>query len=541
MKRNTFSRFASAVAGTCLLCVGASAANPYLPLWEYIPDGEPYVFEDPDNPGKFRVYIYGSHDIEKTTYCGRDQVVWSAPVDDLRRWRFDGVIFESRLDATGAPLNADGKGDILYAPDVVETVAPDGKKTYYLYPNTQAAGRNGMIARADRPDGPFTVCNWDPKDPTRTTGVLGFDPAAFVDDDGRVYGYWGFQQSFGAELDPKTMCTVKKGAKVVTDMVSNLNQEGVFRFFEASSIRKVKDKYIFVYSRWTADGDFGLGEANNTLAYAWSNSPLGPWTYGGTVIDARGRDVDDAGNPIYTAAPGGNTHGSLCEIQGQWYIFYHRQAGLGGFDRQAMVAPVEVKVTEGPDGKVEITEGEYTSEGFELDGLDPLVPHSAGIACWFTGPRPAEKDDLGNKYSGSYILPTRRVWDGGTDPYDLSVNTNPVVNNTAGSIVGYKYFNFDGLRAAKARKLFVNLVPRGVRGRIVIMADHPRHGTRLGVIRLNGHQKQTLTQMCARVPKAARLQGKHALYFVFESRTPDQSLCEIEDFVFARRRTKTGR
>ena len=541
MKRNTFSRFASAVAGTCLLCVGASAANPYLPLWEYIPDGEPYVFEDPDNPGKFRVYIYGSHDIEKTAYCGRDQVVWSAPVDDLRRWRFDGVIFESRLDATGAPLNADGKGDILYAPDVVETVAPDGKKTYYLYPNTQAAGRNGMIARADRPDGPFTVCNWDPKDPTRTTGVLGFDPAAFVDDDGRVYGYWGFQQSFGAELDPKTMCTVKKGAKVVTDMVSNLNQEGVFRFFEASSIRKVKDKYIFVYSRWTADGDFGLGEANNTLAYAWSNSPLGPWTYGGTVIDARGRDVDDAGNPIYTAAPGGNTHGSLCEIQGQWYIFYHRQAGLGGFDRQAMVAPVEVKVTEGPDGKVEITEGEYTSEGFELDGLDPLVPHSAGIACWFTGPRPAEKDDLGNKYSGSYILPTRRVWDGGTDPYDLSVNTNPVVNNTAGSIVGYKYFNFDGLRAAKARKLFVNLVPRGVRGRIVIMADHPRHGTRLGVIRLNGHQKQTLTQMCARVPKAARLQGKHALYFVFESRTPDQSLCEIEDFVFARRRTKIGR
>ena len=541
MKRNTFSRFASAVAGTCLLCVGASAANPYLPLWEYIPDGEPYVFEDPDNPGKFRVYIYGSHDIEKTTYCGRDQVVLSAPVDDLHRWRFDGVIFESRLDATGAPLNADGKGDILYAPDVVETVAPDGKKTYYLYPNTQAAGRNGMIARADRPDGPFTVCNWDPKDPTRTTGVLGFDPAAFVDDDGRVYGYWGFQQSFGAELDPKTMCTVKKGAKVVTDMVSNLNQEGVFRFFEASSIRKVKDKYIFVYSRWTADGDFGLGEANNTLAYAWSNSPLGPWTYGGTVIDARGRDVDDAGNPIYTAAPGGNTHGSLCEIQGQWYIFYHRQAGLGGFDRQAMVAPVEVKVTEGPDGKVEITEGEYTSEGFELDGLDPLVPHSAGIACWFTGPRPAEKDDLGNKYSGSYILPTRRVWDGGTDPYDLSVNTNPVVNNTAGSIVGYKYFNFDGLRAAKARKLFVNLVPRGVRGRIVIMADHPRHGTRLGVIRLNGHQKQTLTQMCARVPKAARLQGKHALYFVFESRTPDQSLCEIEDFVFARRRTKTGR
>ena len=31
------------------------AFNPYLPSWEYIPDGEPYVFGD-------RVYIYGSHD-----------------------------------------------------------------------------------------------------------------------------------------------------------------------------------------------------------------------------------------------------------------------------------------------------------------------------------------------------------------------------------------------------------------------------------------------------------------------------------------------
>ena len=67
--------------------------NPYLPLWEHTPDGEPYVFEDPDQPGKMRIYIYGSHDTEKTGYCGRDQVVWSASVDSLNNWRYDGVIF----------------------------------------------------------------------------------------------------------------------------------------------------------------------------------------------------------------------------------------------------------------------------------------------------------------------------------------------------------------------------------------------------------------------------------------------------------------
>jgi hypothetical protein len=42
--------------------VNGNGANPYLPLWEHLPDGEPRVFEDPDNPGKYRAYIIGSHD-----------------------------------------------------------------------------------------------------------------------------------------------------------------------------------------------------------------------------------------------------------------------------------------------------------------------------------------------------------------------------------------------------------------------------------------------------------------------------------------------
>ena len=98
-----------------------SAQNPYLPLWEFIPDGEPYVFEDPDNPGKYRVYVYGSHDNLVTEYCGKDQVVWSASVDNLQEWRLDGIIFESKRDAKGNLLHPDGSGDVLYAPDVVET------------------------------------------------------------------------------------------------------------------------------------------------------------------------------------------------------------------------------------------------------------------------------------------------------------------------------------------------------------------------------------------------------------------------------------
>ena len=50
------------MSAALMTSLNVAAQNPYLPLWEYIPDGEPYLFEDPDNPGRMRVYVYGSHD-----------------------------------------------------------------------------------------------------------------------------------------------------------------------------------------------------------------------------------------------------------------------------------------------------------------------------------------------------------------------------------------------------------------------------------------------------------------------------------------------
>ena len=64
-------------------------------------------------------------------------------------------------------------------------------------------------------------------------------------------------------------------------------------------MRKIKDKYILIYSRMTSEGEFGLPSSNYTLAYAYANSPLGPFKYGGTIIDGRGRDYDIDGNPVF--------------------------------------------------------------------------------------------------------------------------------------------------------------------------------------------------------------------------------------------------
>jgi len=512
-----------------------TVGNPYLPLWEHIPDGEPYVFEDPDQPGRQRVYIYGSHDSRITDYCGRELVVWSASVDSLWQWRYDGEILKVDRNAQGELLDSAGLADVLFAPDVTLVTGADGKKTYYLYPNDQAGGRNGLIAKSDRPDGPFEVCNWSKDKPNVTDGVLGFDPAVFVDDDGRVYGYWGFQHSYAAELDPETMATVKPGGKFVDGMVSGKDEPGIFRFFEASSIRKIKDKYVFIYSRWTKDGEFGLPDTNYTLAYAYSDRPLGPWTYGGTIIDARAREINEQGDTIASANVSGNTHGGICEVNGQWYVFYHRQSGLDEYARQAMVAPIEVKVEEGAGGKVEISEGEYNSEGFALEGLDPFERHSAGIACWLTGPKVAEHVWPKNVFYGSYVASSYGTDDKFDAPYDLKNNTNQVVNNTDGSIVGYKYFNFTKSYDGDYLQLLLRLIPEGIDGTIKVMVDRPwesQGGKSLGSFTLKADMPKDSTALALEVPALADLTGKHALFFVFSSDTKEKSLCTLEDFGF---------
>ena len=517
-----------------------TVGNPYMPLWEHIPDGEPYVFEDPDQPGKLRVYVYGSHDDLVTAYCGRDQVVWSASVDSLNNWRYDGTILVVDKNANGEPFDSAGTADVLFAPDVTMVTGTDGKKTYYLFPNDQTGVRNGLIAKSSRPDGPFEVCNWSKDNPNQTDGVLKFDPAVFVDDDGRVYGYWGFERSYAAEFDPQTMATVKPGTEIVEDMVSGRYQTGQFRFFEASSIRKIKDKYVFIYSRFTEEGEFGLPSSNYTLAYAYSSNPLGPWTYGGTIIDGRAREKDEQGNVIASATPDGNTHGSICEINGQWYVFYHRQTGTDEYARQAMVAPIRVNVEEGAGGKVEISEGEYNSNGFALDGLDPFELHSAGIACWYTGPKPATHEWPNNTFYGSYVASGYGTDNKFEAPYDIRNNTNFVVNNTDGSIVGYKYFNFDARRMANKANLMLclNLIPEGIDGTLEIMMDRPwasQGGKLIGMANLTADMPKDPMTLAIGISNEAKendLTGQHAIFIVFKSDTKEKSLCTLCDLVF---------
>lgn len=147
---------------------------------EYIPDGEPYVFGD-------RVYVYGSHDyFNGYVFCMGDYVCWSAPVDDLGNWRYEGVIYPKTAD----PLNPEGKM-CLYAPDV--TVGPDGR--YYLYYVLDKVSVVS-VAVCDAPAGKYEFYGYvHYEDGTRLGEKEGdepqFDPGVLTEGDD-IYIYTGF-------------------------------------------------------------------------------------------------------------------------------------------------------------------------------------------------------------------------------------------------------------------------------------------------------------------------------------------------------------
>ena len=555
--------------------LAVNAQNPYLPLWEHVPDGEPRVFEDPDNPGKLRAYIIGSHDVNYSAYCGPDIRMWSAPVEDLSQWRDEGPIFSWFVD---------GQWDTMYAPDLVCTTdRKTGQKTYWLYPHSRGWRRTPMVCKGDRPNGPFTPVNLTEDGRQCLPGsLIDFDPSVFIEtitdkkdkdyDIGyRAYVFYGFQHSTAVELDQKTMYSKREGTEPIDPFIPASSADGRlldkagseykalykgqnppdFNFFEASSIRQVGNKYVMVFSGYSGK-EYGLGNTNSALRYAFGDSPLGPWRSGGVLVDSRGVVLNEDGSKLITTNFGHNTHGSIQEINGQWYVFYHRPPRGFGNARQAMVAPVKitwdkkpvakggiVKITgydpytkdnvwtaKASDGN-DYTGAEVTSEGFQIFGLPPYAYYSAGLACFVYGPG-----------SNDWMQDNHDVWN---NSMDLAGIQN-------GGIIGFKYFGFGGLaQDTKGCKAFegakkgdnvvlnLNLTPSGKGDfKIHVLLDDPWKGQEIAVETIaGGHNKTGMIGIP--VPAVEGLTGKHAIYLVVEG--PDiQQPQQQQGFQFGGRR-----
>lgn len=553
-----------------------TAQNPYLPLWEHLPDGEPRVFEDPDNPGKMRAYIIGSHDVSYKGYCGNDIRIWSAPVENLTDWRDEGPVFSHYVN---------GKWDTMFAPDLVEVKdKTTGKKTYWLYPHSRGWRRVPMVCKGDRPDGPFTPVNLNADGTACVEGsIIDFDPSVFVENitnkkdpdyerGFRAYVFYGFRHSTAFELDQSNMYAVRPGTEIHDYFIPaserygklldpagtqypalyNGQNPGDFNFFEASSIRQVGNKYVMVFSGYSGP-DYGLGSTNSALRYAYGDSPLGPWRSGGVLVDSRGVVPNENGTELVGMNAAHNTHGSLQEINGQWYVFYHRPPRGFGFARQAMVAPVKIEWDKKPvakGGKVRIvgydpyaknnewtaqasngmryTGAEVTSEGFNIFGLPPYAYYSAGIACYMSDQQWMQ------------------------DNFDVWNNSMDLAGIKNGGVVGFKYFGFGGLAKhtkginafegtgkGDNTKLCINMTPKGKGAfRVRVMLDGPYtnstwNGKEIAVVNIPANAPQKANMYEVPVSAVEGLTGKHAIYLVVEG-DGSEGLVDMHGIGFAK-------
>lgn len=478
--------------------------NPFLPLNTYIPDGEPHVFGE-------RLYLFGSHDAEGgNTYCPLDYEVWSAPVSNMTEWQCDGTIYHATQDPS---YERGGRYEALYAPDVVR--GEDGR--YYLY--YAMAGRGTFtgpihVAVCDTPAGKYeyygSVRNADGTDFNR---CITFDPGV-MNDNGRIWLYYGVALPFAmlrgasevrlkiwkrfmmpgierkifgrtkeqisrepqgieganvVELDRDMLTVVSEPSRIVPGMLdaAGTSFEG-HAFLEASSIRKIGDVYYFIYS----------DERNCELCYATSEYPDRGFIYRGVLVNNGDLVRDDRLQKLQTEF-NINNHGSLAEINGSWYIFYHRHTHGTTFSRQAMADRIEFM----PDGSFQ--QAEVTSCGLNPGPLKTEGVYPAAITC--------------NIACRKYPLRFRRK----SYPYITHHNEKHVITRIKdGTRITYRYFKFDG-----KTQIVLWLCGSG-RGSVTISADETELG-RIQVVPSGPWRKYTCV---------IEAEGTHALVVEFRGK-----------------------
>ena len=310
------------------LPAGDMGHNPICPMGVYMADPSAKLIDG-------RLYVACSLDLNTDLWCSPYYHMLSS--DDALHWTLHPNVFATR----GACDEVSYSDSDLYAPDIAER---DGQ--YYLY--YDMSDWTEGVARADSPAGPF-------RGGQRIGDITGIDPTVFIDDDGQAYYFWDQFSAQGARLNPdmKTldMSTLHQG--IVT--------EKDHYFHEGSFVFKRDGWYYFVYA------DISRQNMPTCIGYSMSRNVFGPYEYKGVIVDSNGCDPD-----VW------NNHGSVVELNGQWYVLYHRSTHHSSKLRKACIEPI----TFNADGT--INEVEMTSQGAGAP-LSACKTIDAARACLFNG------------------------------------------------------------------------------------------------------------------------------------------------------------
>jgi len=353
-----------------------------------------------------------------------DYVCWSADIHDLGNWRYEGVIYKRNED----PGNPDGEG-CLYAPDV--TKGPDGRYyLYYVVSNLQVVS----VAVCDEPAGKYTFLGYVHDQENRRIGEREgdepqFDPGVLTEGD-KTYLYTGFcgrgdKSRHGAMgmLLGRDMLTVLEGPVIVApgcEYSEGTGFEG-HEYFEAASIRKKDDLYLLIYS----------SVVMHELCYAYSKSPLEGFQYGGVLNSNVDLGIDTYKPADRPAAFGANNHGSIVEMNGDWYIFYHRHTNGTWFSRQGCAEKLPIR-EDGLFGQAELTSCGLNGGPLAGEGYYPSC-----IACHLFTDRPViyvGDSDKPEYVNGSFPKIVKEGWDG-------DQNEGYITNMYDQCTAGFRYFD----------------------------------------------------------------------------------------------------
>lgn len=453
-------------------------------------DGRVYLYMTAD---KLQYDTDGKEVIENDySYINKLHVISS---DDMVNWTDHGFI------QVAGPNGVAKWANYSWAPAVAYKQI-DGVDKFFLY-FCNSGGGIGVL-EGDSPVGPWRDPNGKALIDGSTPGVQGvpwiFDPAVMVDDDGTGYLAFGGGVPAGQDLNPKSARIVKLADNMTSlandeDGVPQMKMIDAPCMFEDGGIHKANGKYYYSYcsnfsgNHSEIEGYPGYG----IICYMVSDDPMGPYTYGGEILQ----------NPSYYFNVGGNNHHALFEFNGTTYITYHAQT-LG----KALGIEKGYRSTH-------INEVEYYEDG----SIKPIDADMEGVS------------QLKAFSPYSEVAGTTIGWNSGIAPRDLGRNNMVLssINNGDWNAIGGVDFGGNG-----AKEFQVEAAGKAG-GVIELRLDSP-DGEKIGEVQIGeGDGKTAETYTCS-VNDAAV--GEHTLFFVFKGEGGDE-LFDILSWQFTKKEQQT--
>ncbi len=277
-------------------------ADPYALVY----DGRVYLYMTGD------IFEYGAGGEIIANSYGKIQSICVISSSDLVNWTDHGTIYAAGRDGAATWANNS------WAP-AAACKEIDGKMKFFLS-FANSAGGIGVLT-SDSPTGPFTdplgypLISRETENCDNVTWL--FDPAVLVEEDGTAYLYFGGGIPGEVYAHPDTARAVQLGEDMISIVGTPVSIDAPY-LFEDSGINKIGDTYYYSYcTNWNVDaeGQKEYGIKNAHIAYMTSTSPLGPFTFKGSIMK----------NPGEFFGCYGNNHHCMFEFNDQWYITYHTQ------------------------------------------------------------------------------------------------------------------------------------------------------------------------------------------------------------------------